>query len=215
VIENKPFYVVDEDNDVHTLAEWSGEDRKVMLRVSERNRNIPFRDFMHELGHGIYKSISQEYFVKFSELYFRLLNKFISRVSSGYDHLIAAERICSQQFFLDSVDPKEQGFICWQGLVHQDYEPFDSDKRDMFHRVRKIPRIHASRIRLDPEEAFAEFFAYYHHLRRRPLPYKIVPDPQRPKQKKMQKDLYEFGAKYMRQIIRSAKPHSRKERTLV
>lgn len=214
VIEKKPFYVIQEDDDSPSVAEWGEEERKITLRLSEGERRAPFSDVMHEIGHGIYRALSMEHVVKFAEIYYRLLNKYISRVSSGYDHLIAAERICSQQFFLKDVDPKEPGLICWDSVVHQDYEPFDSDKRDLFHRRRKIPRVRAHRLLLDPEEAFAEFFSYYHGLRRRPKPYKITPAKQVPKRKKIQKDLYEFGQKYMRHIISSARPTNRNARKL-
>lgn len=216
VVEGRPFYAVCEDDDDPASAEWDEDKLEVTLRLWKDDRRVPVNDLMHELGHGIYRLLSKEHFLRFDTLYSRLRGKFMDRiVSRNWSPITSAERICSESFFLRDFDPEKDGYTCWKGYVHQGYEANTADKRNLFHRKKKneIPRVRAFNINLDSEEAFAEFFAYYHELVRKPY-YRFIPRRQRPRKKRIHPDLYEFGRKYMRSMISSARPVNRRNRKI-
>ena len=216
VVEGRPFYAVVNDDDDPAVAEWNEDLLEITLRLGKDDRRIPYADFMHEIGHGVYKFMSSQYFLMFSALYDHLKNKFMEKiVHRGWHPVTSASRICSEQFFLGDLDPAEIGYVCWRGYVHQDFEASTADKRNLFHRKRRseIPRVDAFRINLDADEAFAEFFTYYHELVRKPV-YKFIPRRQLPRKKRIHPDLYKFGRMYMRDIIRSARPVRRRTREI-
>jgi hypothetical protein len=214
MVERRPVYSWEEDEDNPDIAELDDGTQTVTVRLEKAASRIPFYDMMHEIGHGIYGALSMDSFIRFVELYDRMKHKFMRRVASGWHPLTAATRICSQQFFLKEIDPKEDGFISWQGYVHQDYEVDSVGKRNYFHRNKNVPRVKGFRVMLDPEEGFAELFARFYELRRRPKPYKIVPRRQVAKRKRMHPDLYDFGKRHMRRMISTARPVNRRSRKL-
>jgi hypothetical protein len=208
VIEGKPFYLQLEDEDANCSYAEIVIGSEMTLRLGAGARKIDFADYWHEIGHGVYQRMSSEFMVAFSRCYSGLFHNFIGRVRAGGDPVRVAKYLCSDRAFLDGDD--EPRFTCWRGFVGQEYPVDDRDKQQYFHR-RRVPKVaDAHSLNLHPEEAFAEMFAHYYKLRRRPAPYSIVPDPGF----ESKHALYRFAKRYMKAIIASVRPAARRQRVL-
>lgn len=209
LIEKKPYYLKKELDESEGIAELvDGE--KVILRLIPGSR-IDYRDYLHELGHGIYCRMDSGIMLDFTRLYQGMFSEFTDLVRKGANPVNAANKLATYQFFLDVIDPAEDGLICWDGFVGQEYELANIDRQRYFNR-KDVPKIDvAYRLRFDPEEAFCEFFSYYFKLRKSPKPFRFEQDGKFARKKA----LYEFGNTHMKDILQSARPYARRQRKLL
>ncbi len=185
---------------------------RMFLTVKDSSPDkVDYRDYLHEIGHGMMSRMDSDYVLGFRKLYNSLLDEFIDLVRSGTKPVEAAESICSWNFFIEKYEPDTDGLICWKGFVGRN-SAYDEDLANVYSSNKSVKRpVLAYRILTDFDEAFAETFAYYFRLKRRPEPYSFVPgDFLANKSEK----LYSFCKENMEGIIGSAQLSNRVESRL-
>jgi len=211
-VEGKPLYVEGDDDDADDSDAELEDCTSITLKCGHGSKKIHFRDYWHEIGHGICNRMDSLYAIEFKVLYDGLLHDFLHDVMLGKDPVKAAEKVCSYQFFLGNVDTGEDGWVCWKGFVGMNAGVTSAMMQQYFHKNKSVPKVKTPyKLLIDSREAFCEFFANYFRLEREERNYSIVPDPKFASKNSM---LYDFGRRYMDELIDSAKPHYRKRRKM-
>lgn len=181
------------------------DEQKITLQIPGKKKQIPHYDCLHEVGHGIYRLMHAGYHAPFRKLFFEQSELVRARIEMGEDPIKVAKDVHSSETFLGPME-EIPAWLCWPGFVGKVDSPWGWELEALFHKDDNIPeRKTAYAFLTDSEEAFCEFFAYYHTFNR--SNHTLRPNP-----KYKNPFFKDFGDTYLENIIESAGRQSREER---